>query len=30
MWPVYAEGIERHFAAHLSDSSLRETLDRMG
>ena len=30
MWPVYAAGIERHFAAHVDDASLRETLDRMG
>ena len=30
MWPVYAQGIERHFAAHLGGSSLRETLERMG
>jgi DNA-binding MarR family transcriptional regulator len=30
MWPVYARGIERHFAAHLDGSSLREMLERMG
>ena len=30
MWPVYRRGIERHFAAHLDASSLREMLDRMG
>jgi DNA-binding MarR family transcriptional regulator len=30
MWPVYARGIERHFAAHLDGGSLRETLERMG
>ena len=30
MWPVYRRGIERHFAAHLDGSSLREMLDRMG
>ena len=30
MWPVYARGIERHFAAHLGGGSLRETLERMG
>jgi DNA-binding MarR family transcriptional regulator len=30
MWPVYKRGIERHFAAHLDGSSLREMLDRMG
>ena len=30
MWPVYARGIERHFAAHLGDGSLREMLDAMG
>lgn len=30
MWPVYARGIERHFAAHLDGSSLRDMLDRMG
>jgi DNA-binding MarR family transcriptional regulator len=29
MWPVYADGIERHFAAHLDDGSLRETLERV-
>jgi DNA-binding MarR family transcriptional regulator len=30
MWPVYARGIERHFAAHLDGGSLRELLDRLG
>ena len=30
MWPVYAAGIERHFAVHLGGGSLREMLDRMG
>jgi DNA-binding MarR family transcriptional regulator len=30
MWPVYKRGIERHFAAHLDGSSLREMLERMG
>jgi DNA-binding MarR family transcriptional regulator len=30
MWPIYARGIERHFAAHLDGSSLRDMLDRMG
>jgi DNA-binding MarR family transcriptional regulator len=30
MWPVYARGIERHFAAHLEGASLREMLERMG
>ena len=30
MGPVYARGIERHFAAHLGGGSLRETLERMG
>ena len=30
MWPVYARGIERHFAAHLDGTSLREMLERMG
>jgi DNA-binding MarR family transcriptional regulator len=30
MWPVYRQGIERYFAAHLRDPSLRETLERMG
>src|ERR671923_2525113 len=29
MWPVYARGIEEHFAAHLEDGSLRDTLDRI-
>ena len=29
MWPVYAAGIERHFAAHLESASLRETLERL-
>ena len=29
MWPVYARGIEEHFAAHLEDGSLRETLERI-
>jgi DNA-binding MarR family transcriptional regulator len=29
MWPVYADGIERYFAAHLEDGSLRETLERL-
>ncbi|HWM12692.1 MAG TPA: MarR family transcriptional regulator [Solirubrobacteraceae bacterium] len=28
MWPVYARGIERHFAAHL-DESLRGSLERL-
>ncbi len=28
MWPVYARGIERHFAAHLDDS-LRGSLERL-
>lgn len=28
MWPVYARGIERHFAAHLGDG-LRESLERI-
>src|SRR5918996_375400 len=27
MWPVYAQGIERHFAAHIEDGSLRESLE---
>jgi DNA-binding MarR family transcriptional regulator len=30
MWPVYARGIERHFAARLDGGSLRQTLERMG
>jgi DNA-binding MarR family transcriptional regulator len=30
MWPVYARGIERHFAAHLDGASLREVLERIG
>jgi DNA-binding MarR family transcriptional regulator len=30
MWPVYARGIERHFAVHLDGASLREMLERMG
>jgi DNA-binding MarR family transcriptional regulator len=30
MWPVYARGIERHFAAHVGGGSLREMLERMG
>ncbi len=30
MWPVYARGIERRFAAHLDGGSLREMLERMG
>jgi DNA-binding MarR family transcriptional regulator len=30
MWPVYARGIERHFAAHLGSGSLRDMLERMG
>jgi DNA-binding MarR family transcriptional regulator len=30
MWPVYKQGIERHFAGHVRDTSLRETLERMG
>jgi DNA-binding MarR family transcriptional regulator len=30
MWPVYARGIERHFAAHLDGASLRATLEQMG
>ena len=30
MWPVYARGIERHFAAHLDGGSLRATLERLG
>jgi DNA-binding MarR family transcriptional regulator len=30
MWPVYARGIERHFAGHLDGSSLRAMLERMG
>ena len=30
MWPVYARGIERHFAAHLDGGSLREALEQMG
>ncbi len=30
MWPVYARGIERHFAAHVRGTSLRRTLERMG
>jgi DNA-binding MarR family transcriptional regulator len=29
MWPVYATGIERHFAAHVRDESLRQTLERL-
>ena len=29
MWPVYARGIEEHFAAHLGGGSLRETLERI-
>src|SRR5919106_1153447 len=29
MWPVYAQGIERHFAAHLGKGSLRESLERL-
>jgi DNA-binding MarR family transcriptional regulator len=29
MWPVYAAGIQRHFAAHLEDASLREALERI-
>jgi DNA-binding MarR family transcriptional regulator len=29
MWPVYARGIERHFAARLDGGSLRQTLERM-
>jgi DNA-binding MarR family transcriptional regulator len=29
MWPVYAAGIERHFAAHLDDTSLHATLERI-
>ena len=29
MWPVYKRGIERHFAAHLDGTSLREMLERM-
>ena len=28
MWPVYARGIEEHFAAHV-EGSLRETLERI-
>jgi DNA-binding MarR family transcriptional regulator len=30
MWPVYKQGIERHFAAHVDDASLRASLERMG
>ena len=30
MWPVYKQGIERYFAAHARDSSLRTMLERMG
>ena len=30
MWPVYARGIGRHFAAHLGGGSLRAMLERMG
>jgi DNA-binding MarR family transcriptional regulator len=30
MWPVYAQGIERYFAAHLGGGSLREMLERIG
>jgi DNA-binding MarR family transcriptional regulator len=30
MWPVYARGIERYFAAHLAVGELREMLERMG
>ena len=30
MWPVYARGIERHFAGHVRGASLRNTLERMG
>ena len=30
MWPVYARGIERHFADHVRGTSLRKTLERMG
>jgi DNA-binding MarR family transcriptional regulator len=29
MWPVYAAGIERHFAAHLEDVPLRDALERL-
>ena len=29
IWPVYARGIEEHFAAHVDDGSLRESLDRI-
>jgi DNA-binding MarR family transcriptional regulator len=29
MWPVYADGIERHFAAHVEDGSLRASLERL-
>ena len=28
MWPVYKEGIERHFAAHL-EGGLKQTLERI-
>src|ERR687895_187861 len=30
MWPVYARGIESHFAVHVGGGPLREMLDRMG
>jgi DNA-binding MarR family transcriptional regulator len=30
MWPVYARGIERHFAGHVRGTALRDTLERMG
>jgi DNA-binding MarR family transcriptional regulator len=30
MWPVYARGIERHFAAHLDGVPLRAVLEKMG
>ena len=30
MWPVYARGIERRFAAHLGGGTLREMLEQMG
>ncbi len=30
MWPVYKQGIERHFAAHVRNTSLRKTLEKMG
>jgi DNA-binding MarR family transcriptional regulator len=30
MWPVYARGIERHFAGHVRGTSLRDTLERIG